>query len=177
MSHLQSKQRRAYMFRPELLERRELLSTIVPPAHRPADVVPLAKAHKEVIKGSMTGTGSIVVITSLTGTEKFTATGTLTTLGAASLTGSNSYAATHNKIKYTNGTATLVDASGDTIIATFTGTGKALSTTNFTFKSKGRVTGGTGLYAGAAGTISDSGSQNIATGAFSITLTVTLKHT
>ncbi len=44
------------------------------------------------------------------------------------------------------------------------------------FSVKGPVSGGTGTYAGAAGSFTGTGSLNIETNAFSIKLTVTLKH-
>ncbi len=167
------------MFQPELLESRELLSTIVPAGHQHADVMPLAKKAKPVvIKGSMSGTALVSATTSLTGTTSFGATGLLSILGESSLAGSDSYAITHTKIKYTNGSATLTDSSGDRINATFTGSGKVTSATTFTLKTKGTVTGGTGAYAGAVGKYTSSGTFDSATGAFTITkLTVTLKHT
>jgi hypothetical protein len=50
------------------------------PGHRPADVVPLAKVHKEIIKGSMAGTAVVSPISAVAGTTSFHATGDLTIL-------------------------------------------------------------------------------------------------
>ncbi len=177
MSYLSHKQRRQRTCRLESLESRELLSTFAHPAHRVADVSSFANVHRQIIKGSMSGTGFLVPVSISTGTARFIATGSLTILGEAALASGDSYSVTRSrKVKYTNGAATLSDSSGDTITASFKGSGKATNAGIDTFKVKGPVTGGTGLYAGAAGKLSASGSLNLGTRAFSITLTVTLKH-
>ena len=178
MSDLNHNHRRNRRFRLEFLECRELLSTFAHPAHPAVDVSPLARGHSEIIKGTLTGTGTLAPVSISAGTARFRATGNLTILGAASLVSSDSYSVSRNhKIKYSNGAATLTDSSGDTIIASFKGSGKATSAGIDTFKVKGPVTGGSGLYAGAAGRVSASGSLSVGTRAFSITLTLTLKHT
>jgi hypothetical protein len=178
MSHLKYTRRRERVFQPELLESRELLSTVLPAGHQHADVMPLAKARPVVIKGSMSGTALVSSISSLTGTSSFGATGLLSVLGESSLTGSESYAITHTRIKYTDGSATLIDPSGDRLSASFTGSGKLTGGTTYSFKTKGTVTGGTGAYAGAVGKYTSSGTFDVSSGAFTITkLTMTLKHT
>jgi hypothetical protein len=131
-----------------------------------------------VIEGSMSGTALVSATSSLTGTTTYSATGLLSTLGNSSLAGSDSYAVTHTRVKYTDGSATLADSSGDRINAIFTGTGKVTGATTYTLKTKGTVTGGTGVYAGASGKYASSGTFDSATGVFTITkLTVSLKHT
>jgi hypothetical protein len=177
MHYSKHKQRRARTFQPELLERRELLSAVGLPGHQAADVAPLAKVPKETIKGTMIGTAVVSPITSLAGTTSFGAAGTLSILGVSSLAGSDSYKVTkHDTIKYTDGVSTLSDDIGDTITATFKGSGKEKSAVDFTYKDRGKVTGGTGAYAGATGTVTSSGTFNSLTGAFSITVKVTLTH-
>jgi hypothetical protein len=178
MSQLSHRRRRACVFQPELLESRELLSTIVAASVQHADVMPFAKARPVVIKGSMSGTSLVSASSSLTGTASFGATGLLSVLGTSSLAGSESYAITHTRIKYTSGSATLGDSSGDKIDASFIGSGRLTGVTTYSFKTKGTVTGGTGAYAGAVGKYSSSGTFDIATGSFTISkLTVALKHT
>ena len=169
------KQRRQRMFQPEMLERRELLSTLGLPGHQPADVVPLANVRKEVISGTMTGRDSVSESTISKGTVSFSATGTLTTLGASSLSGSETYVESKSQaIKYSKGSAIFTDESFNTIDGSFTGSGKELGSGIVTFKFKGKVTGGTGPYAGAAGKISAAGTSDM--DAFSIKVTITLKR-
>jgi hypothetical protein len=130
-----------------------------------------------MIKGSLTGTLRVPSIGSSSGTASFSATGTLTILGESAVAGSDSYSAIRHKVKYTNGFLTVVSSSGDRITTSFKGSGKTTATGIDTFKVKGPVTGGTGLYVGAAGKAVASGSFNAATGAMSFTLDITLKHT
>jgi len=82
----------------------------------------------------------------------------------------------HNALKYTKGVGTLVDLSGDKINISFSGSGRDAGGSDFTFSWKGSVSGGTGTFVGAAGSLTGKGSLNSATGAFSIDLTVTLTH-
>jgi hypothetical protein len=172
MSYSSHRQRRPRLFQPEMLERRELLSTVAGLGHQPAEVVPLAKVH-EVITGTMTGVDSVEEITLQKGTVTFGARGTLTILGLASQTGSESYnESKRGAIKYSNGSAILEDSSFDMIDTKFTGSGKQTGADSFSFKFKGKVTGGSGTYSGAAGKVSASGSS--VAEVFSITLTVTL---
>jgi len=63
MRNLNHKPRRSRTFRLELLESRELLSAVGLPAHQAADVSPLARAHRETIKGSLSGQGTVNPIT------------------------------------------------------------------------------------------------------------------
>ena len=111
------------------------------------------------------------------GAASFKSSGTASVLGAATCDGSEFYTLEkHHTVKYTGGTATLTDSSGDTIDISFTGTGHVKSTTDLTFSLKGSVSGGSGTYAGATGSFSGKGSFDIATDTFSIHATVTLKH-
>jgi hypothetical protein len=95
----------------------------------------------------------------------------------STLQGSEGYAVSKSHaVKYFHGSATLSDPSSDTIIANFTGSGKETGAGTVTFKFNGKLTGGTGGYAGAAGTLLDSGTDNLSTGAVSIKVSITLTH-
>jgi hypothetical protein len=177
MSDLARKPCRSRTLRLEFLESRELLSTIPMPVDRTAEVSPMAKRARETITGPMSGTLHFVPTSTTAGTASFRATGSLTILGQSTLTGSDNYSISRkNKVKYSNGSITLSDTSGDTITASFKGSGKATATGIDTFKVKGSVTGGTGSYTGATGKDSASGTFDDTTDAFSITVTVTLTH-
>jgi len=176
MSNHNHKVRRSRRFRLELLESRELLSAVGLPAHQLADVSPLVKAHKEVIKGSLTGQGMASPINTFQGTTSFSSSGTTTVLGSATFKGSVSYSANaRHAIKYTMGVGTLADLSGDQINVTFAGSGRNTSMGDFTFSVQGPVSGGTGTFAGAAGSFKAKGT--LVGVVFSVNLTVTLKHT
>jgi hypothetical protein len=171
------KRRRTCTFQPELLERREVLSIAALPGQTVHDVIPLAKSPKEVFGGSLTGTAFVSATSSVAGTLDFAAEGTLTILGVSHLTGSDSYSVSkHGAVKYKHGASTLANSLGETLDATFTGSGKVTGD-SVSFKDKGKVTGGTGADAGAAGTFAASGSFNDVTDAFSETITITLKKT
>jgi len=175
MSNLSHKVPRSRKFRLELLESRELLSAAGLPAHQIADVSPLARTHREIIKGSLSGQESVHPITISQGTASFRGSGTTTVLGSVTFNGSVSYSVNkHHALKYTNGVGTLADLSGDQIDVSFSGSGRQTGLADFTFSVKGPVTGGTGMLAGAAGSFTGKGSFN--SGALSITLTATLKH-
>jgi hypothetical protein len=172
MSRLNRRRYGNRRFRFEILEARALLSAAGLPAHPAAEVAPLARTHHETIKGSFSGTVSVAQ-----GVASFKSSGTASVLGAATCDGSEFYTLEkHHSVKYTGGTATLTDSSGDTIDLSFTGTGHVKSTTDLTFSLKGSVSGGSGTYAGATGSFSGKGSFDIVTDTFSIHATVTLKH-
>jgi hypothetical protein len=179
MSVLVHKPRRSRTFRLECLESRKLLSTIPVLADHTVEVSSMAKV-RETITGSMGGPLHFAQTTAKVGTASFRATGSLTILGQASLAGSDNYSASRRngfKVKYSNGSITLSDSSGDTITGSFKGSGSTSGTGLATFKVKGPVTGGTGLYSGAAGKVSASGSFIFAVDTFTITLTVRLTRT
>jgi len=176
MSNLTHKVRQSRRFRLELLESRELLSAVGLPAHQVADVSPLARTHREIIKGSLSGHGSVIPISTFQGTTFFSASGTATVLGSATFEGSVAYAANkHRAVKYTLGAGTLADLSGDQLTVSFSGSGRDTGAADFNFLMKGHVTGGTGTFAGAAGSITAKGTLN--GGALSMKFTVTLTHT
>ncbi len=189
------KPRHSRTSRLEVFKSRELLSNLSVPLDRAVEVSPMAKAHGETITGKMSGTCSISASGSgsgrsaasgsssmhyhgptgpTPGSATFVATGSLTILGPASLTGSDSYSVLHHEVKYTHGSMTLSDSSGDQIDVSFKGSGKASANGVDTFKVNGPVTGGAGMHIGAAGTFSASGSFNSGTDAFSIRLTIKL---
>ncbi|MFI5456228.1 MAG: hypothetical protein ACHRXM_12340 [Isosphaerales bacterium] len=174
MSNLNHKPRRSRTFRLELLESRELLSAVGLPGHHAAEVSLLARAKREIIKGSLSGQGTVNPITSSQGTTTGDGSGTTTVLGPATFQSSVSYSANKRHVlKYTNGTGTLAGLSG-TINASFSGSGRVVGVEDFTFSVKGLVTGGTGTLTGAAGSFTAKGTLN--GGVFSINLTVTLKR-
>lgn len=179
MSDLAHKPRRNRTFRLECLESRELLSTVPVPADHAVEVSSMARA-RETITGSMGGTLHFAQTTTKVGTASFQATGPFTILGPASLAGSVRYSASRRngfEVKYGNGSVTLSDSSGDTITGSFKGSGNTSGTGVASFKVKGPVTGGTGLYRGAAGKLSASGSFIFAVDMFTITVTETLTRT
>jgi len=177
MSNLTHKVRRSRRFRLELLESRELLSAVGPLANHPVDVSPLVKTHRETIKGSLSGQGSVTPITMLQGMTTFKSSGNTTVLGPATFDGSVSYSVNkRHAIKYTNGQGNLAGLSGSGAIdVSFSGSGHAVTVVDSTFSVKGHVTGGTGAFAGAAGSFKATGKLN--SGVFSVNLTVTLTHT
>ena len=161
-------------FRLELLESRELLSAVGLPRQSAAEIAPLAKSGHEVLKGTLTGKGVIRPITTFTGTSSFSSSGSV--IGPSSFDGSVSYTANKKlAIKYSHGTGTLANSGGDAINVSFTGSGHETGVV-FSYSQKGKVTGGAGIYAGAKGSFAAKGTLNGASGAFTITLTITLTH-
>ena len=72
----------------------------------------------------------------------------------------------------TGGTFTLTAANGDQVFGTFSG--QAVPTDNpnvVTYEDPGVITGGTGRFARASGSMTTSGNANLATGGYSGTLT------
>jgi hypothetical protein len=170
--------RQSRRFQLELLETRELLSVVGLPVLRAAEISPLAKAKGETIKGTLSGQGYVVPISTSQGTTYFTASGSTTALGSTTLEGRVSYSVNkQHSLKYTNGVGTLADNSGDFKVS-FSGSGPKVVAGDYTFSVKASVIGGsgTGSFTGAAGSFTGTGSLNILTHAFSIKLTVTLKH-
>jgi hypothetical protein len=71
----------------------------------------------------------------------------------------------------TGGTFTLTAANGDTVFGTYSG--QAFPTDDpsvVNYQDPGVITGGTGRFAGAGGTVTTSGLANLATGAYSGTV-------
>jgi hypothetical protein len=160
-------------FQPDLLERRELLSAIMVPGDRTAEVAPLAKTHKEVVKGTITGAITITPLDSSMGSITFAGSGTLASLGEFTLNGLQSYSVSKSHaVKYTNGSAVFTDPHSDQITSSFTGSGKQKGTEDFTFNFKGKINEGTGPYAGAAGKITATGRSS--GDSFTMKVTVTL---
>jgi hypothetical protein len=126
----------------------------------------------EILAGSLSGPVSLSP-----GTAVFNTSGTTTLLGSATFDGSVSYSVRkHHALKYSTGVGTLADLSGDTINVSYSGSGREASATDDTISLKSAVSGGTGTYAGAAGSVKGKGSLDPATGTLSLQLTVTLKH-
>ena len=170
------KQRQGRKFRLELLESRRICPA---PAESglimPRRVVPLAR---ETIKGSLSGTATVVPITLSTGTVTAVSSGTLPVVGKVTLNSSDNYSVNkHHAIKYSHGSGIFADSSNDFIDVTFTGTGKVKGSSIFTFKLKGPISGGTGLFAGAKGKFTGTGSFDSATHAFSMNFKATLTQT
>ena len=75
----------------------------------------------------------------------------------------------------TDGSFTLTAANGDTILGTFGGqVSPTGDPTVFAYKDPGTITGGTGRFAAASGTVDTSGVVNLATGEYSGTITGSL---
>ena len=72
----------------------------------------------------------------------------------------------------TDGSFTLTAANGDTIFGTYGGhVSPTGDPTVFAYKDPGMITGGTGRFASASGTVDTSGVVNLATGEYSGTIT------
>jgi hypothetical protein len=161
-------------FQSDLLERRELLSAITLPGGRTAEVVPLAKTHKEVVKGTITGKIGITPSDSSMGSITFSGSGTLGPLGEFTLDGLSGFSESRrHAVKYTNGSAVFIDPSSNQITSSFTGSGKQTGTENFSFKFKGKINDGTGPYSGAAGKITATGSSSGESFTMKVTVTLT----
>jgi hypothetical protein len=177
MSDPNHKPRRNRRFRVEILESRDLLSGIGVPSHGAAEVSPLARPAGKTFTVSLSGQGSLSPISSTRGTLTGEASGTAPLFGPVTAHSTASYAAQkHGAIKYTHGVATVTDSKGDVINVTFTGSGHAKGTTQFNYSVKGPVKGGVGLFAGAAGKFTATGTFNAASGAFTMNAKVTLTH-
>ncbi len=169
------KQRQGRKFRLELLESRALLSAGGVGANHGAEIVTLAR---ETIKGSLSGTATVVPFTLSTGTVTAKSSGALPVVGNVTLNSSEHYSVNkHHAIKYSHGSGIFADSSNDLIDVTFTGTGKMKGSSIFTFTLKGPISGGTGLFAGAKGKFTGTGSFDSATHAFSMNFKATLTQT
>lgn len=74
-----------------------------------------------------------------------------------------------------DGSFTLTAANGDTLFGTYGGQASPTSDPNvIAFDDPGVITGGTGRFAGASGTLDQSGVANLATGEYAATLTGTV---
>jgi hypothetical protein len=163
--------RRSRRFQLELLESRELLSAVGLPAHQAAEVSPLARISIKTVKGTLSGQSVLKPVTVSQGTASLHASGTGEF--ADEFSGTDNYSANKKLvIKYTNGVGILSDQSGDQINVTFTGKGRDTGGANFTFSVKGPVKGGAGMFTGAAGKFTATGTLNGLTGALSINYTV-----
>jgi hypothetical protein len=70
----------------------------------------------------------------------------------------------------TNGSFTLTVANGDTVFGVYGGQAVPDGATNVRYDDPGVITGGTGRFAGAGGTLDTSGVANLATGQYTGTL-------
>jgi hypothetical protein len=70
----------------------------------------------------------------------------------------------------TNGSFTLRGANGDTVFGTFGGQAVPNADSNVVYDDPGVITGGTGRFAGASGTLNTSGVANLATGDYAGTI-------
>ena len=77
----------------------------------------------------------------------------------------------------TDGTFTLRAANGDKVFGTYSGQAVPTDDPNVVhFEDPGAITGGTGRFAGAGGTITQSGLANLATGEYTGTITGTMSR-
>ena len=174
---------RRQTFRPEMLETRELLSTVAVATRPAAEVSPLAKTRGgNIINGWFAGPGVWTPRSRLRGTNTFTASGEGTPFGALSINGSVNYKTAIQDgaiVGYNleNGNATLSDSSGDKLHLQFTGVLYESGTT-YGLSWTGTVNGGSGKFSKASGTFTAWGTYGVATGALqvpSITITLTRK--
>ena len=70
----------------------------------------------------------------------------------------------------TNGSFTLRTANGDTLFGTYGGQAVPTGDSSVAYDDPGVITGGTGRFAGATGTVDTSGVANLATGAYTGTI-------
>jgi hypothetical protein len=77
-------------------------------------------------------------------------------------------------LEVTEGSFTITAANGDTIVGTYSGQAAFASPTLITYLVSGPITGGTGRFAGATGSITFAGSGDLVTGVLSETLTATI---
>ncbi len=165
MSVRANKTKQTRSFRLESLEERSLLSVAMPSSV--AALVQPMKAPKLVtstLTGSLTGThqeGAGHLITTMTH-------GNLTVNGSTvilAVSGPGEYKLTEvghaAKWKISGGTATFTDSAGDSLKTTFTGSAQATSLFTSSFSIKGKVTGGSGVFKGATGTLSASGVSDL----------------
>jgi hypothetical protein len=66
----------------------------------------------------------------------------------------------------TNGSFTLTGAHGDTVFGSFGGQAVPNADSDVVYDDPGVITGGTGRFAGASGTLNTSGVANLATGEY-----------
>jgi hypothetical protein len=187
MSKLSRKSRRAFAFRPEMLESRELLSTGLLPHQEHADLA--RSASNVAITGSLSGNATFTSASFDVVFFKYASllqnvSGTLQQNGgAASLAGTISgkgFKDTTTATVFSKG-LTLSGANIGAIkltptgdlgnVATFNG---QYSQGNYTFVSKGTATVKSGTYFGYKGSFSASGSRTPSGTAFTISLTITL---
>jgi hypothetical protein len=69
-----------------------------------------------------------------------------------------------------DGSFTLTTANGDTVFGTFTGQAIPTDESNVHYDDPGVITGGTGRFTGASGSMNTAGIANLATGQYSGTL-------
>jgi hypothetical protein len=150
------------------LSRRTLIGLLVVPAL----ALPMQAAAdvRLPLKGSETGTFQLLGPCETSGMIlEVTGTGNTTELG--------NYSGRYRECldpatgAVPDGTFTLTAANGDKVFGTYGG--QALPTDNpsvVTYEDPGVITGGTGRFAGAGGTMSTSGLANLATGEYSGTI-------
>jgi hypothetical protein len=171
----------------EMLETRELLSTVAVPTRPAMDVSPLTKTLTgETINAWFVGPGVWSPRSRYRGTDTLTASGAATAgaaatpLGAVTFNGSVEYKAVAQNgtmVGYNleNGIATLSDSRGDKLHLHFTGE-LYESGTIYGLSWTGTVNGGSGQFREASGTFTAWGTYNITTGVLmvpSIALTLT----
>lgn len=172
MSLRETRTRRDRRFRCELLEDRNLLSAGIS-SNVSAEIQALkSKSVTRVIKGSIDGT--FEVSTALEVTLK--GSGNLSVMGETTVTGEYKLSGSllSHKATASGGTATFSDANG-TVSISFSGSGKAKNSV-FKFSMKGKVTGGTGEFAGVTGTFTGKGTSPTGeSGSFAMDVTLKTK--
>ena len=136
-------------------------STTAPKATTPKTTAPAASAKSTAINATYKGTMKLVWSDSDVKVSGVTATGTGTTGGLASLAGSGG-AAPSSQCDAINGSGTL-GSGADTVAVKFDTSTQGCADSdaapaNVKLTGKATITGGTGKYAGASGTLTATGS-------------------
>jgi hypothetical protein len=129
-----------------------------------------AASDQVPLKGSETGTFQLLGQCATSGVVlDVTGTGDATQLGNYSAHYRECFDPATGAV--TDGSLTLTAANGDTVFGTYSGQVFPTGDQNvIVFEDPGVITGGTGRFAGAGGTVSASGVANLATGEYRATL-------
>ena len=148
---------------PRMLTGLVVLAALALPMQAAADdQVPFRAAEGGTFQllGSCEASGMVIDVTG---------TGDATHLGAYSAHYRECFAPATGAV--TNGSFTLTAANGDTLFGTYSGHVQPTGDPSvIAFDDPGVITGGTGRFASAAGTVTQSGLANLATGEYKATL-------
>lgn len=157
-----------------LMRRRALIGLLMLPAL--ALPMPAAAKHRPPLKGSESGTFRLLGACETGGMIlEVSGTGHATRLGSYSGLYRECFDPATGAV--TNGSFTLTAANGDTVFGTFGGQARPTDDPNVVaYDDPGVITGGTGRFAGARGSMTTSGSADLATGEYMGTITGSLSR-